>query len=423
MKKYELDTVGQIYGAIATKTWSPMFRMQATLYEVVSPELLQQAAEDLRIRFPYIFVALKQGTCSYYFEENDEPLKIRPDREPMQAYYGMEEASHHCFRIFYGERHIAIEVLHALTDGHGASVILLTLVHRYLELKHGLPEIPANFQHDLVYSLNDKPFDEETENAFAKNAGKNPVNLKEPKAYKLHGTRLPNGQKDFTIGITDTDALIAKAHSYGTTVTTFLSAIMAEVINDLQTKEQKQKKEPIAIGIPVNVRKILASKTMRNYSAQKSITLLPEQSNLSLQQKCNLMGKQLKDFLQDKDLVRNMTAAYVASLENPLVKYMPCVIKDRLVSYLYTREADAVISIVISNLGDTDLPEEMRPFIDRLYFILGTEKNIPNTCSVISMNGKAFINFTRNIQETSIEDEFFNRLQKHGLKVEVEHLK
>jgi hypothetical protein len=162
---------------------------------------------------------------------------------------------------------------------------------------------------------------------------------------------------------------------------------------------------------------------MRNYSAQKSITLLPEQLNLSLQQKCNLMGQQLKVFLQDKDLVRNMTAAYVASLENPLVKYMPCVIKDRLVSYLYSREADAVISIVISNLGDTDLPEEMRPFIDRLYFILGTEKNIPNTCSVISMNGKAFINFTRNIQETSIEDEFFNRLQKHGLKVEVEHLK
>ena len=239
----------------------------------------------------------------------------------------------------------------------------------------------------------------------------------------MHGTRLPNGQKDFTIGITDTDALIAKAHSYGTTVTTFLSAIMAEVINDLQTKEQKQKKEPIAIGIPVNVREILASKTMRNYSVQKSITLLPEQSNLSLQQKCNLMGKQLKDFLQDKDLVRNMTAAYVASLENPLVKYMPCVIKDRLVSYLYTREADAVISIVISNLGDTDLPEEMRPFIDRLYFILGTEKNIPNTCSVISMNGKAFINFTRNIQETSIEDEFFRRLQELGLKVEVEHLK
>ena len=423
MKKYELDTVGQIYGAIATKTWSPMFRMQATLYEVVSPELLQQAAEDLRIRFPYIFVALKQGTCSYYFEENDEPLKIRPDREPMQAYYGKEEASHHCFRILYGEKHIALEVLHALTDGHGASVILLTLLHRYLELKHGLPSIPANFQHNLVYSFNDKPLEEETGNAFAKNAGNNPVNLKEPKAYNLHGTRLPNGQKDFTIGITDTDALIAKAHSYGTTVTTFLSAVMAEVINDLQNKEQKQKKEPIAIGIPVNVREILASKTMRNYSAQKSITLLPEQLNLSLQQKCNLMGQQLKDFLQDKDLVRNMTAAYVASLENPLVKYMPCVIKDRLVSYLYTREADAVISIVISNLGDTDLPEEMRPFIDRLYFILGTEKNIPNTCSVISMNGKAFINFTRNIQETIIEDEFFNRLQKHGLKVEVEHLK
>ena len=110
MKKYELDTVGQIYGAIATKTWSPMFRMQATLYEVVSPELLQQAAEDLRIRFPYIFVALRKRTCSYYFEENDEPIKIKPDSEPMQAYFGMEEAAHHCVRIFYGEKHIALEV-------------------------------------------------------------------------------------------------------------------------------------------------------------------------------------------------------------------------------------------------------------------------------------------------------------------------
>jgi NRPS condensation-like uncharacterized protein len=196
---------------------------------------------------------------------------------------------------------------------------------------------------------------------------------------------------------------------------------MAEVINGMQNKEQK--KEPIAIGIPVNVREILASKTMRNYSAQKSLTIFPEQLDLSLQQKCNLMGQQLKDFLQDKDFVRNMTAAYVAPLENPLVKYMPCIIKDRIISYLYSREADAVISIVISNLGDTNLPDEMRPFIDRLYFILGTEKTIPNTCSIISVNGKAFINFSRNIQETAIEDEFFRRLQELGLNVEVEHLK
>lgn len=421
MKKYELDTVGQIYGAIHSKTWSPIFRLQATLHDVVSPDLLQQAADELRIRFPYIFVALKKGTCSYYLEENDEPLKITPDNEGVLTYYGKEEASHHCFRILYGEKHIALEVLHSLTDGHGASVILLTLLHRYLELKHGLPGIPANFQHNLVYSFNGKPLEEETENAFAKNAGKNPIDLKEPKSYELHGTRLASGQKLFTIGIIDTDALIAKAHSYGTTVTTLLSAVMAEVINGMQNKEQK--KQPIAIGIPVNVREVLASKTMRNYSVQKSITLLPEQSNLSLQQKCNLMGKQLKDFLQDKDLVRNMTAAYVAPLENPLVKYMPCIIKDRIISYLYSREADAVISIVISNLGDTNLPDEMRPFIDRLYFILGTEKTIPNTCSIISVNGKAFINFSRNIQETAIEDEFFRRLQELGLNVEVEHLK
>ena len=91
MKKYELDTVGQIYGAIHSKTWSPIFRLQATLHDVVSPDLLQQAADELRIRFPYIFVALKKGTCSYYLEENDEPLKITPDNEGVLTYYGKEQ--------------------------------------------------------------------------------------------------------------------------------------------------------------------------------------------------------------------------------------------------------------------------------------------------------------------------------------------
>ena len=420
MKRYELDTIGQIYGAIISKTWSPTFRMQAMLHETITPELLQQAADDLRIRFPYIFVALRKGSCSYYLEENDEPLKIKHDSEGILAYYGMDKAAHHCFRILYGEKHIALEVLHTLTDGHGARIILLTLVHRYLELKHDLPEVPANIQNDLVYSLKDRPSDEETGNAYAKNAGKNPVDLKEPKPYKLQGTLLPSDQKIITIGTINSKPLIAQAHHYGATVTTFLATIMAEVVNDLQNKTPNQKKQPIAIGIPVNVREILASKTMRNYTAQKNLTLRPEQLDFSLEQKCNLMGLQLKDFRQDKDLVRNLTAAYVAPLENPLAKYTPCVIKNRLISYLYTKEADAVMSTQISNLGDTDLPEEMRPFIDSVYFILGKEKALPNTCSAISCNGKTNISFTRYIQESTFEDEFFRRLRELGLNVEIQ---
>jgi hypothetical protein len=132
------------------------------------------------------------------------------------------------------------------------------------------------------------------------------------------------------------------------------------------------------------------------------------------------MGLQLKDFRQDKDLVRNLTATYVAPLENPLAKYTPCVIKNRLISYLYTKEADAVMSTQISNLGDTDLPEEMRPFIDSVYFILGKEKALPNTCSAISCNGKTNISFTRYIQESTFEDEFFRRLRELGLNVEIQ---
>lgn len=421
MKRYELDTIGQIYGPTITKTWSPTFRVQATLHETVDPALLQQATDNLRRRFPYIFVALRKGLCSYYFEETDEKLQVQPDGESMLAYYGMEEAAHHCFRVIYGKKHIAIEILHVLTDAYGASVILFTLLHRYLELRHGLPETPANFRHDLVYSFNDKPTDEESECAFTKNAGSSPVNLKEPKPYKLQGKRLADKQEIYTIGAIDTEALIAKAHSCKATVTTFLSAVMTDVISELQNVQRQ--KNAVAIGVPVDLRKIFACKSMRNCVAQKNLVLLPEQLNYSLEQKCNLLGLQLNHFRQDKDLVQNVIAAYVTPLENPLVKHIPCIVKDRVISYLYTREADAVMSINFSNLGDAKVPEEMRAFIDRVYFILGQEKSISNTCTAISFNGKTSIIFTRNIQESAVEDRFFRHLKELGLNVDVEQLK
>ena len=421
MKRYDLDTIGQIYGPTITKTWSPTFRVQVTLHETVDPALLQQATDNLRSRFPYIFVALKKGLCSYYFEETNENLQVQPDGEHMLAYYGIEEAAHHCLRVIYGKKHIAIEILHVLTDGNGANVILFTLLHRYLELRHGLLEVPANSRHNLVYSFNDKPIDEESENAFTKNAGSSPINLKEPRPYKLQGMRLTDKQEIYTIGAIDTDALVAKAHSCKATVTTFLSAVMAEVISEIQN-EQCQKKA-VAIGVPVDLRKVLASKSMRNCVAQKNLVLLPEQLNYSLEQKCDLLGQQLNHFRQDKELVRNLIAAYVTPLENPLVKHIPCIVKDRVISYLYTRDADAVMSINLSNLGEVKVPEEMRPFIDRVYFILGQEKTIPNTCTVISFNGKTSINFTRNIQESAVEDRFFRHLKELGLNVDVEQLK
>jgi NRPS condensation-like uncharacterized protein len=237
----------------------------------------------------------------------------------------------------------------------------------------------------------------------------------------LQGKRLTDKQEIYTIGVIDTDALVAKAHSCKATVTTFLSAVMAEVICELQN-EQCQKKA-VAIGVPVDLRKVLASKSMRNCVAQKNLVLLPEQLNYSLEQKCDLLGQQLNRFRQDKELVRNLIAAYVTPLENPLVKHIPCIVKDRVISYLYTRDADAVMSINLSNLGEVKVSEEMRPFIDRVYFILGQEKTIPNTCTVISFNGKTSINFTRNIQESAVEDRFFRHLKELGLNVDVEQLK
>lgn len=418
MRQYKLDTIGQIYSYTTNSNWSPVYRIQANLFEAVDPSCLQKALDDLRERFPYFFVAMKKGFCSNYFEENDEQLKVMPDGENKLTYFDREEFNHFCFRILYGEKHVAIEIFHVLTDGHGASVFLFTLLHRYLELKHGIPKI-AQAPSGLIYSLEGKPSEEETENSYKENAGNTTTNLKEEKNFKLGGT--PIQKKIVTLGIVDTKPLLDKARHLGVTVTTFLTTVLIETLIGMQNKEGKTKKRPVTVSTAANIRNVFASKTLRNYTATRNLGVAREHFNDRFEDKCKEIGKQLKEFTQ-KDFMQGVSTAYVKALENPIIKYMPLTLKEKIVSAIYTRECDDCTCVGISNLGDIKLPEEMAPFIDRMYFVLGDEKTIRNNCSAISFNGKTYIAFTRSIEETALEDMYFERLNALGLEYRLESL-
>ena len=77
-------------------------------------------------------------------------------------------------------------------------------------------------------------------------------------------------------------------------------------------------------------------------------------------------------------------------------------------------------SITISNLGVVDIPEVMKPFIERFDFILGEQAICTNACSVTTYNGKMNITFLRTVRESEVEREFFCFLRKLGLEIKVE---
>ena len=79
-----------------------------------------------------------------------------------------------------------------------------------------------------------------------------------------------------------------------------------------------------------------------------------------------------------------------------------------------------VLIICLSNLGNIRLPDAMRPYVERVEFVLSSPSKTPYNCSISSWNGTLFCNLVRNTQSAEFERIFFTNLVKEGLHVRIE---
>ena len=87
---------------------------------------------------------------------------------------------------------------------------------------------------------------------------------------------------------------------------------------------------------------------------------------------------------------------------------------------IYNAVGERKTCLSMSNLGNIKLPQEMKPYVKRMDFILGIQSFLPHTCGVLSYNDTLYINFIRNIKESELESHFYQVLQQLGLTVTVE---
>ena len=71
---YKLDNAAKVFPTEIGGKGSSVFRVSAVVNEEIDPKILQQALEDLVVRFPTMMVTLKKGLFWYYFE----PVYILP---------------------------------------------------------------------------------------------------------------------------------------------------------------------------------------------------------------------------------------------------------------------------------------------------------------------------------------------------------
>lgn len=411
-----LDNAAKIYPAARNQNWSNVFRLSASLKEEIDTQVMQSALDVTVRRFPSIAARLRRGTFWYYLQQLEQAPVIRQELSYPLARMSRAEARRCALRVIVYKNRVAVEFFHSLTDGNGGLVFLKTLVAEYLQQKYGI-SIPAE---NGVLGRLEEPSSDELEDSFQKYAGPVSASRKEDDAWRLTGTPEPDGYLNWTCLEFSAKAVLEKAHGYGVTVTAFLCAAMMQALQNLQ-KEQIpniRRRKAIKVQIPVNLRTIFPSHSLRNFALYTTPQIDPRLGEYSFEEICRVVTHWMGLEITPRQMGMKI-AANVSSERMLAVKLMPLFIKNIVMKAVFKAVGERKTCLSLSNLGVVKLPENMTEYVQRLDFILGVQATAPYNCGVLSYGDKLFVSFIRNTREPQLESAFFRVMQELGLSAEV----
>jgi len=412
-----LDNAAKIYPAARRKNWSNVFRQSVTLTEDVDKVVLKAALDICVKRFPSIAARLRKGLFWYYLQQVESAPDIKDEYSYPLVYMDKEEMRKCAFRVIvYGKR-IAVEFFHSLTDGTGALIFLKNLVAEYLEQKYGII-IPME---NGILDRRESPSEEELEDSFLKNAGKVRASRKDTDAWHMTGERLNDGFLSLTCFSMPVNEAMDIAHKYNTTLTAFMSAVTMMALYNLQKEKNPivKKQKRIKVLIPVNLRQLFPSKTLRNFAMYTIPEPDPRLGEYSFVEICKIVKHKMGLEITPKHM-SSVIAANVNDERNPLVRLIPLPIKNAVMKAIFDSVGEKKSCLALSNLGNIKIPEIMKNYIKRFDFILGVQAEAPYNCGMLSYGDTVYINFIRNIKNAELERHFFATLQDLGLPVTVE---
>lgn len=412
-----LDNAAKIYPAARRKNWSNVFRQSVTLYDDVDTEVLKAALDVTVKRFPSIAARLRKGAFWYYLQQVESAPEIREEYSYPLTYMSREEMRRCAFRVIVYHNRIAVEFFHSLTDGTGALVFLKNLVAEYLEQKHHI-QIPCEYG---IVDRNVPPAEEELEDCFLKYAGNVAASRKDTDAWHMYGEPQKDGFLNLTCFQIPVKEALEMAHQYDASLTMFMGAVMMQALLRLQQEKNPdiRRHKRIKLLIPVNLRQLFPSHTLRNFAMYTIPELDPRLGTYTLEEICRIIRHKMGAEITAKHM-SCVIATNVNDERNPLVRLIPLPLKNAVMKAIFDSVGEKKSCLTMSNIGQVKVPEEMGAHIKRFDFILGVQAAAPYNCGMLSYGDTLYINFIRNIREPELERHFFGVLQELGLPVMVE---
>ena len=187
--------------------------------------------------------------------------------------------------------------------------------------------------------------------------------------------------------------------------------------NEKNPNIKRQKR--IKLLIPVNLRQLLPSNTLRNFAMYTIPELDPRLGEYTFEEICKVIRHKMGTEITAKHM-STVIATNVNDEKNPMVRLIPLPLKNMVMKAIFDSVGEKKSCLTLSNLGQVKVPDVMAGYIKRFDFILGVQAAAPYNCGMLSYGDTIYINFIRNIQEPELERHFFAVLQKLGLSAMVE---
>ncbi len=413
----QLDNSAKIYPASATSSWNNIYRLSATLKEDVDREVLQSALDVTVRRFPSIAVRLNRGVFWYYLEEIAHAPKIRDEKSYPLVRMPFDDIRHCAFRVLVYNRRIAVEYFHALTDGNGALVFLKSLVAEYLEQKHNMTLPCGNGVLDRL----EEPKEEELVDEFPRYKAPAGKPRQESNSYRIMGTPEEDGFCHVTTFMLDSKEMLELAHKHSVSVTAVITAAFIKAAIRLQNIDEPRikKQKRVKMLIPVDLRRIYGSQTLRNFALYVTPGVDPRLGEYTFAELCEIVACRMKLDITKK----NMSARIYTNVkdeENRLLKLTPLFLKNIVMRFVFKLFGERKSTLSISNLGVVKLPDGMAEYIDRFDFVLSVQSDAPYNAGVISFADKLHLSLIRDIKEPRLETALYKVLREEGIHVKLE---
>lgn len=411
----KLDNAAKIYPAVQDEELTAVFRLSCVLRDRIKATPLLAAIRKIENRFPYYKVKPKKGFFWYYLEFHDEPIPIHPDLTIPCRAFNKDDL---IFRILVRDHRISVEFSHILTDGGGGFEFLKTLLLTYFDecCISGMDNIPA-------LKADEAPRKEEFEDGFSKYfQGNIPSPKKKTKSFHLPFKLNDSPRFNVLVAKLALNQISLRSKDYRVSITEYLVAVylfsLQAIYHTLSNVKTSRSRKIFRVQVPVNLRRIYPSKTMRNFS----LFVTPE-IDLSLgTYTFEEIVKTVHHIMQletDKKLINKMIARNVGAERNIWLKNTPLFIKSLILYLTYSIAGTSRYSGVITNLGKASFGVADR-LIDYFVFIPPPpNKTLKVNCGVIGFGDSLVISFGNITHSKELERQFCRFLVSQCIAVKI----